>query len=322
MKKVTIKDIAQKAGVANSTVTNALNPNSKKISEEKRAEILQIVDELNYIPNKIAQNLSTKSSRRIGFFLRASDAFTRGIIDQKLIYYMNKFAHDEKVELITIITAYDQEKSFNEISQQIITYNLSHVIIQGLDNNLDILSKIVQLETPKILIELPVTNQTTTFISTDNYKAQYDLTTKVFSKHQIKKPLYITGTISAYVTSERIVGFKEACQKHNIIPIIIEGHFEKDKVEPIVEAIDFSHYDYVACSSDLIAAVVAKKCNYDNLNDIIISGFDGDDILSFFPHKTYTIDQNIEQLCYSIIEMVQNDKLTTKLLDYKIIDFN
>ncbi len=322
MKKVTIKDIALKAGVANSTVTNALNPHSKKISAQKRAEILEIVNELGYIPSKSAQNLSTKSVVRIGFFIRSSIGFSRGIVDQKLIYYMNKFAHEMKVELITIITSYDQEESFKEIRNQINTYNLSHVVIQGLDNDLDILQKIINLETPKILIELPVTNPNTAFISTDNYRAQAELSELIIQKYQIKKPLYISGTLDAYVTTERISGFKSIIEKYQLEYQLIEASFEKNIANPIIQDLDFSNYDYIACGSDILASIVAKKCASDGLNNLIISGFDGDDFLSFFNQKIYTVYQDIELLCSNIIAMIAEDDISTSLLPYKIVDFN
>ncbi len=322
MKKVTIKDIAREAGVANSTVTNALNPNSKKISEQKRKEILKIVEKLHYVPSKSAQALSTKNKKRIGFFVRSTGHFSRGIVDQKLIYYMNKFAHEYKLELITIITSYDQEKSFEEIKHQIDTYNLTHVVIQGLDNDLDILSKIIGLDTNKILIELPITNEYTTFISTDNYQAQFELTNYINEKHHITNPLYISGTLDAYVSHERLSGYKQACELLDLPFKFIEGSFEKKIAEQIIDKIDLSKYDYISCGSDIIAGIVAKKCLAIDHRNVIISGFDGDDFLSFFDLTIYTVNQNIKKLCSEIMTMILKDELHTQLLEYTIVKNN
>ena len=48
-KKVTIKDVAREAGVAISTVSNALN-NSDLVNEETKARILEIAEYMNYTP--------------------------------------------------------------------------------------------------------------------------------------------------------------------------------------------------------------------------------------------------------------------------------
>ena len=50
MVKVTIKDVAKEAGVAISTVSNALN-NSDLVSEETKARVLETAARLNNVPN-------------------------------------------------------------------------------------------------------------------------------------------------------------------------------------------------------------------------------------------------------------------------------
>ncbi|GIN57131.1 LacI family transcriptional regulator [Lederbergia ruris] len=65
---VNIKDIAQKAGVSISTVSYALNGNTR-VSEKTRSRILAIANELNYIPNAAGRNLKKKETEVIGAFI-------------------------------------------------------------------------------------------------------------------------------------------------------------------------------------------------------------------------------------------------------------
>lgn len=68
MKKATIRDIAREAGVSAATVSYVLNNREdQKIKEETRQKILQIVNLLNYIPNKNAKSLATNRSYTIAF---------------------------------------------------------------------------------------------------------------------------------------------------------------------------------------------------------------------------------------------------------------
>lgn len=61
-KKITSKDIAQRANVSQATVSYVLNDTpGKSISESTRKRVLEAVAELNYIPNSAAKRL--KSSR-------------------------------------------------------------------------------------------------------------------------------------------------------------------------------------------------------------------------------------------------------------------
>ncbi|MGL4337424.1 MAG: LacI family DNA-binding transcriptional regulator [Turicibacter sp.] len=65
---VGIKDIAKRAGVSISTVSNALNGNPKVI-EETRKRIEAIADEMNYVPNMAGRVLKKKETKIIGLFL-------------------------------------------------------------------------------------------------------------------------------------------------------------------------------------------------------------------------------------------------------------
>ena len=66
---VTIKDIANLAGVSKTTVSKVLNNKDQKISEITRQKILNIVRENNYVPNKMAQSLVTKKTKTIGLII-------------------------------------------------------------------------------------------------------------------------------------------------------------------------------------------------------------------------------------------------------------
>ena len=58
---VTMRDVAEAAGVSRMTVSRALKPNSS-VSEATRERILKVVHELNYVPDQMAGSLSSKRS--------------------------------------------------------------------------------------------------------------------------------------------------------------------------------------------------------------------------------------------------------------------
>ncbi|WP_337880074.1 LacI family DNA-binding transcriptional regulator [Rheinheimera sp.] len=61
-------DIAKKAGVSMATVSRALN-NPDRVSETTRKLVLQVVEELGYIPNRLAASLRQGRSRHIAIML-------------------------------------------------------------------------------------------------------------------------------------------------------------------------------------------------------------------------------------------------------------
>ena len=83
-RKVTIRDLAEKAGVSRSAAWAALNPNrhSIRVSDETRAKVRAIASELNFRPNMMAKSLICKKSFLLGyvFSVRAS-LYAMPIID-------------------------------------------------------------------------------------------------------------------------------------------------------------------------------------------------------------------------------------------------
>ncbi|BAZ41820.1 transcriptional Regulator, LacI family protein [Calothrix sp. NIES-4101] len=64
-RKISIEDIARQAGVSHSTVSRALR-DSPLISSKVREEIKKLAQEMNYVPNAIAQSLQNQRTYTVG----------------------------------------------------------------------------------------------------------------------------------------------------------------------------------------------------------------------------------------------------------------
>lgn len=65
-KKVTIVDVAAKAGVSKTTISRYLNGKFEYMSEESRQRIADVIEELGYRPNSLARSLKSKHSFVLG----------------------------------------------------------------------------------------------------------------------------------------------------------------------------------------------------------------------------------------------------------------
>ena len=86
-----IKDVAAKAGVSASTVSNVLNGRADKMSEETQRKVLEAVRELNYLPNKSAQQLKSGRVKMVGVLIPSimNPNFAT------LVNFLEKLAKDE-----------------------------------------------------------------------------------------------------------------------------------------------------------------------------------------------------------------------------------
>ena len=69
---VTIKDIARLANVSHTTVSRALN-DSPLIKAETKRKIVELAEQLNYIPDYNARSLVMQKSYTVGVFFTSID---------------------------------------------------------------------------------------------------------------------------------------------------------------------------------------------------------------------------------------------------------
>lgn len=107
IKKTTIRDLAQAAGVSVTTVSQILNGKGQRFSSETQLHVLKLQKELNYVPDFNARNLILKSSQSIGVLVPNIgnpffSTFIKGIqtTARELQYFPLIFGanHDEKIE--------------------------------------------------------------------------------------------------------------------------------------------------------------------------------------------------------------------------------
>lgn len=87
MAAVTLKDVAQRAGVSRAAVSRTFTPGAS-VSAKTRAKVQQAADALGYSPNLLARSLITRKTQLIGLvsnnfhnpvFLQIFDLFTRAL---------------------------------------------------------------------------------------------------------------------------------------------------------------------------------------------------------------------------------------------------
>lgn len=100
----TIRDIAKLTGYSVSMISRVIN-DYPYVDEEKRQKILGVINELNYVPNRMAQNLSYGKTRNVGIII----PFVNYPYFDQLLSGMTQaaFAHSYKITLLP--TNFDQE---------------------------------------------------------------------------------------------------------------------------------------------------------------------------------------------------------------------
>lgn len=99
-KKVTIEDVAKRAGVGIATVSRAIN-DSEGISPRTKALILQVIEEMGFTPNTSAQSLKVRQTRQIA--LAVPDI--RNAIIPEIAWSVEQVAKQHGYRVVQINTA-------------------------------------------------------------------------------------------------------------------------------------------------------------------------------------------------------------------------
>ncbi len=210
--KVTIRDVAQKAGVSTATVSLVLH-NHRRISEETRKRVLKAIRELNYHPSQLARGLVMQQTGNIGFvltedhFLRTEPFYTR-------IFLGTEFETRDStyfVLLSTIPTDFDEDTPLPRfITQQ----NVDGVIIAGKVPQ-RFLEKVYRFNLPLIFIDYFPPKGDFSAVLIDNIQGGLDATEHLIQLGH-RSIAFIGGDMDHPSIRERLFGCKLALEKNHI----------------------------------------------------------------------------------------------------------
>ena len=298
-----IRDVAQKAGVAISTVSKVLNqyPN---VSEETKAKVNEAIRELNFTPNTIASALSSKQAGRVALLLNLNTQ-TQAIdeIDMQYISGAINKAQEMKLDVITVFFSMIKDRDVYGIVNYLKAQSIEGIIIYGMSREDKILHKLIEEQHFRIVVvDAPFVNPNTSSVQIDHEKAQYDVAKKTVLDDNCKRVLYIAGRRDGYVTDQRLKGMKRLVKDLDLTMMVRQGDFSELTARNV--ALKYAkNKDVVVCASDLMA-IGAMNALIDM--DIFrpVCGFDGITLMGYVGKQMNTIRQDFYSISSRAVEEV------------------
>lgn len=88
-----IKEVAERAGVSSATVSYVLN-NTGNVSEQTRQKVFDVIEEIGYVPNRMAKGLRAKKTDTIGILVEDITAFQTPRIINGINEYVKKCGYN------------------------------------------------------------------------------------------------------------------------------------------------------------------------------------------------------------------------------------
>lgn len=297
-----ISDVALKAGVSKGTVSKVLK-NYPNISKCTRNKVLNIVKELNYIPNESASVLSSKNTNRIGVYVNINDQ--KQAIDEinmQLLLGSFRAANSLNFQIVTIFNDSVSSLRYEEMLRYLHSLNLAGLIIFGLNKNDKRMHYVINNFKHKIvLIDAPLHNDNISCVYIDHARAQYEVAHELI-KDRCGSVLYLAGKKDGYVTDMRNAGIDKFASEVACKIKTINAEFDEVIAYNCVKDIG-ANYDYIICASDLMAIGAYKALKELNIYRPI-SGFDGIKLLSYLDADIITVAQDFNYLGYRGVEVL------------------
>lgn len=273
---VTIKDIAEKAGVSYATVSRALNY-KYGVNPSTRRQILEIASSMNYSPNAIARGLVKKQTHTIGLIIPdITNPFfpevARGVEDmsEKMGY-----------SIFLCNSNWDKTKE-NRYVKLLIEKRVDGLILAPSASVITEEDRQIYSRLPVVLMSGVQSGSGTSSVVVDNVKGGY-IAGKYLIEKGRKKLCYIGGAEDSFSVKERFEGFFQAAESSisvSLSPDLVKfgDYRQKSGYRIMKELLENRNIpDAVFASNDLLAIGVIQAIRASGLKvpeDISVIGFD------------------------------------------------
>lgn len=324
---VTIKDVANLAGVSPSTVSRTCN-NHPSISRETKEKVRKAMAQLGYEPavSPAALNTDGFSYRSIGVILPPSEkeAYENSFyleVMRGISQFCNKRGY-----IASVITGADENEIISAISAMNENNVISGFIVMFSQKDNPIISYLYDEGLTYVLIGNAFSNANqTVYVDNDNISAGHDATAYLCSLGH-RRIAYLGSSSSLIFSADRHSGYLLALAESGIVPdraYTVELNSVSDAAEPIRALLKSDNPPTaVVVSDDIFALALERVCMEEGIDiprDLSIVSFNNSIFASLTSAQLTTVDINSFQLGIEAASQAINHIENPNLMATKII---
>lgn len=212
MKKLSIKDIAQKAGVSTATVSFVLNGKAEemRISDALAKKITKLAKQLGYQPNQLARGLRTGKTHTLGLIVENISNHFFGNLAKVIEDEAKKYNYK-----VLYCSTENNTLKAKELIQMLQDRQVDGYIItptEGLEADIE---KLITAGKPVVLVDRYFANLATNYVLVDNYKSVFDTITRLVGQGLTQIGV-VTVDLSMINMEQRMSGYKDALKASKI----------------------------------------------------------------------------------------------------------
>ena len=177
MKKITIKEVAEEAGVSKTTISRFLNNNYGNMSKETKEKIAEVIERLNYRPSKQAQALKSKHS----YLICVVVADISNLYSSLLLKGIGSILEKSGYQMI-IVDAANSVKQEKELLEKLIDQNVEGIILQPSSRQTANYDFITERNIPLLLVDRQTEPEKWSSVMTNNIDSTQEVIEKALAK--------------------------------------------------------------------------------------------------------------------------------------------
>lgn len=235
---VTIKDVAQLANVAPSTVSRVI-ANNPRISQKTKVRVREAMKELGYHPNFIARSLANQSTQILGLVLPASsETFFTTPIFTAIVRGFSEGAREKNYSLLMNAGKSDEE-IFDGVVEMVQGGMVDGIVLAHSPMNNEIISYLQSRDFPFVIIGNPGDlDEDIITVDNDNFTAGKEVTEYLLNLGH-ERIAFVGGYLDIPMTHERLLGYDAALKEYGILPSndyrLCDDDFMKDGAVGVVK---------------------------------------------------------------------------------------
>ena len=203
MRRITMADVAERAGVSKATVSHVINE-TRFVEDATKSRVREAIDALGYRPNVAARSLTTQRTRIIGLIISdVTNTFfgelTRGIEDAL-------FANGYSLMLCNTNEVLEREEYYIDI---LLRQGVDGIIAAAASQDWDALNEAAKLNIPIVMLDRTFENADSPYVGVNNSQGAY-----LGTRHLIERGYREIGILSGFqrlsTMRERLAGFEQA----------------------------------------------------------------------------------------------------------------
>ena len=213
MPKIKLIDVAERAGVSKSTVSQYLNGRFDYMSEKTKERVKLAISELDYVPNPIARSLKTSKTKTIGVIVRD----ITGFYTSRTIRGIDDYCKTGDYNVIIYNTDFDPEVEARSL-EALYQLRVDGIIIASSGKNQTLITKYIEKGFPIVQFQLEHDNNEKNIIVSDYRKAAYEATEYLIKLGHTRICFITQEFLNVKSRNERYLGYVDAL-KQNGIPL-------------------------------------------------------------------------------------------------------